>query len=232
LALYEDVEDPSYFAEIDNRQRHARSVMRAIEAWHPPGRMLEVGSQVGILLHAAQIRGWEAHGIEPSRWAVGVGRKKFGVNLNHGSVETAEFPPGAFDCIVMVDVLEHLVDPLTVLRRCRPWLARGGILALSTVNMGTLPAKLLGTNWPGFMDMHLHYFTRQSLREYLNRSEFDLVASRPDTRSFSLGYITGRLAHSGRLLRTAGKVGGLPFVKNLRVTLPTSDLIFIIARPR
>jgi 2-polyprenyl-3-methyl-5-hydroxy-6-metoxy-1,4-benzoquinol methylase len=231
LALYEDVDDPRYLTEIDNRQRHAQSILRTIEKWHSPGRMLEIGSQVGILLHAAQKRGWEVSGIEPSKWAVNTGRERFGVNLHHGSAETAEFSPGSFDCIVMVDVLEHLVDPLTVLRRCRPWLAPGGLLTLSTVNMGTLTAKFLGTNWPGFMDMHLHYFTPQSLREYLRRSEFELVASKPDSRSFSLGYITGRLAHSGRLLRMAGKVGGLPVVKNLRVTLPTKDLILIIARP-
>jgi 2-polyprenyl-3-methyl-5-hydroxy-6-metoxy-1,4-benzoquinol methylase len=231
LSLYEDVNDPSYLTELENRQRHAQSILRTIEKWHPPGRLLEIGSQVGILLQAAQERGWDASGIEPSRWAVKTGQARFGVKLTHGSVEAAEFPPGSFDCIVMVDVLEHLLDPLAVLQRCRPWLAPGGILALSTVNMGTFIAKVLGTRWPGFMDMHLSYFTTKSLHEFLRRSRFQWIAARPDSRSLSLGYIGGRLENNGPMLRTMGSLGKLPVLKSLRVTLPTRDLLLVVARP-
>jgi len=232
LKLYEEVDDPGYLTESENRERHARSILRTIERRQPPGRMLEIGSQIGLLLRVAEQRGWTATGIEPSKWAVSEGRKQFGVNLNRGTVETAAFPPGSFDCIVMVDVLEHLIDPLAALRRCRTWLVEGGILALSTVNMGAVGARVLGTNWPGFMDMHLQYFTRQSLREYLARSEFELLSARPDARSFSLGYVSGRLAHSGRVIRMLSRAGALPVARNLRITLPTSDLILVIARPR
>ncbi|MGH7643889.1 MAG: class I SAM-dependent methyltransferase [Candidatus Dormibacteria bacterium] len=231
LGFYEEVSDPDYLTEIDNRRRHADAVLRTIERWHRPGRLLEIGSQVGVLLRVATDRGWDASGIEPSRWAVITGRERFGVNLVHGSVEKAEYPTAAFDCIVMVDVLEHLVNPLTALRQCRPWLAPDGILVLSTVNMGTMTARMLGTNWPGYMDMHLSYFTPRSLRQYLSRASFDWVASRPDSRSFSLGYISGRLEHNGPLLRAAARVGRLPLIRNIRVSLRTRDLLLVVARP-
>jgi 2-polyprenyl-3-methyl-5-hydroxy-6-metoxy-1,4-benzoquinol methylase len=231
LELYEGVNDPSYMTELENRQRHAESVLRTIERWHRPGKLLEIGSQVGILLQVAGQRGWQARGIEPSKWAVEIGRERFGVNLESGSLETAEFESGSIDCIVMVDVLEHLLDPLAALKRCHPWLAPGGILALSTVNMDTIVAKVLGTRWPGFMDMHLSYFTTRSLREFLRRSSFEWVSDRPDSRSFSLGYLGGRLMNNGWLLRVLGTVGTFPLIRRVRVTLPTRDLLLVVARP-
>ncbi len=231
LTLYEDVHDPSYLTELDHRTQHAESIMRTIEHSHAPGRLLEIGSQVGLLLHAAEQRGWDAVGIEPSRWAVDTGRDRFGVKLTQGSLETSEYDRGSFDCIVMVDVLEHLIDPLAALQRCHPWLAPGGILALSTINMDTIIARMLGTRWPGFMDMHLTYFTTKSLREFLRRSNFEWITDRPDSRSFSLGYFGGRLVNSGPLLRALGTVGSLPLLRNVRVTIPTRDLLLVLARP-
>ena len=230
LRLYEDVEDPGYLTEMASRRRHAQAILRTIERWHRPGRLLEIGSQAGIFLRAAEDRGWAASGVEPSRWAVTTGRARFGVNLVNGSLEESEFAPESFDCIVMVDVLEHLVDPLNALRHCRPWLAADGILVLSTVNMGTLAAKLLGSQWPGFMDMHLTYFTPTSLREFLRRSNFRWVASRPDTRSFSLGYVGSRLQHNSWPLRMAGRLAGLPGVRRIPFAFPTKDLILVVAK--
>lgn len=230
LRLYEDVEDPEYLHELDSRKRHAQAILRTVERWRKPGRLLEIGSQVGIFLRAAQDRGWTTLGIEPSHWAVATGRALLGVNLVNGSLEEAEFAPESFDCIVMVDVLEHLVDPLQALRRCRPWLAPDGVLVLSTVNMGTLSARLLGTQWPGFMDMHLTYFTPASLREFLRRSDFRWVASRPDRRTFTLGYVGGRLQHNSGPLRVAGRVAGLPILRGIPFVFPTKDLILVVAK--
>jgi len=230
VRLYSDVEDPTYLTEMDSRRRHAQAVLRTIERWHRPGSLLEIGSQVGILLRAAEDRGWTATGVEPSRWAVATGRALLGVNLVTGSLEEAEFAPGSVDCIVMVDVLEHLVDPLSALRRCRTWLAPDGVLALSTVNMGTFAAKVMGSQWPGFMDMHLTYFTPQSLREFLRRSNFRWVASRPDRRAYSLGYVGGRLQHNSWPLRIAGRVAGLPGLRRIRFVFPTKDLILVVAK--
>jgi 2-polyprenyl-3-methyl-5-hydroxy-6-metoxy-1,4-benzoquinol methylase len=227
--LYEDVEDRRYLAEVDSRRRHAVAILKSIERWHKPARLLEIGSQAGVLLRAAEDRGWTASGIEPSRWAVSTGRSTFNVNLINGSLESADYPPESFECIVMVDVLEHLVDPLVALQRCRPWLTKDGILALSTVNMDTLAAKVLGTHWPGFMDMHLTYFTTTALREYLRRSQFRWLTARADTRSFSLGYVGSRLQHNGWALRTAGRMINLPLIRRIPLSFPTRDLILVVA---
>src|SRR5882724_3574126 len=89
-------------------------------------------------------------------------------------VETAlpEIPEENFDCIVTADVLEHLVDPWTVLAHLRRRLVPGGTLVASIPNVGhwDVIRDLLEGTWQyaseGLLDQtHLRFFTRRSVRE-------------------------------------------------------------------
>ena len=124
-----------------------------------PGRLLEIGSSVGLFLDEAQRRGWDATGIEPSRWAAEKARG-LGVRVFNGALD--EFVPndGPFDVVASWDVWEHLDDPMKALDRTFELLRPGGILVFTTLNMGGFGAKLFRGRWPWFMRMHLHYFTR------------------------------------------------------------------------
>ena len=228
---YAAVEDVAYLEEEAHRRAHAARVLDFVERLHRPGQLLEIGSAVGILLDVATRRGWTARGVEPSRWAVETGRRRYGVDLAQGTLEDADYPPGSIDALVMIDVLEHLVDPLAALAHCRPWLATDGVLILLTVNMATPIARVLGTRWPGFMDMHLTYFTPPSLREMLRRAGFAWAADQPSIRSYQLGYVGGRLRHSGGALRWLGRAACLPGLRRVPVTLRTRDLLLVAGRP-
>lgn len=79
-----------------------------------------------------------------------------------------------FDCIICGDILEHLIDPLTVLKACHCLLHDGGVLIGSVPNIGHwsvirglvngqfqyVPAGILC--WG-----HLRFFTEHSLRKML-----------------------------------------------------------------
>ena len=87
-----------------------------------------------------------------------------------GSAVDAE----GFDVVVAGDVLEHLPDPLRVLRACRAALKPGGYVVLSVPNIAHADIKLqlLAGRFPyrdtGLLDRtHLHFFTRDSLEEML-----------------------------------------------------------------
>ncbi|HJS73954.1 MAG TPA: hypothetical protein VJ921_06685, partial [Vicinamibacteria bacterium] len=77
--LYRDVEDPEYFASESERRESFRAALARIEGLglvRPPGRLLEIGSSVGLFLEEAQRMGWDARGIEPSRWAAETARAR------------------------------------------------------------------------------------------------------------------------------------------------------------
>jgi hypothetical protein len=84
----------------------------------------------------------------------------------------AEIPADSLDCIVAADVLEHLVDPWSVLAELRHRLVPEGIIVASIPNIGhwQVISELLEGTWQytgeGLLDRtHLRFFTRRSIRE-------------------------------------------------------------------
>jgi hypothetical protein len=77
----------------------------------------------------------------------------------------------------MWEVIEHYTDPLSEARAAFARLARGGILALSTPNDGSLRARVYRERWRGFREgwEHLFFFSSQSLRTLLKRAGFSRV---------------------------------------------------------
>lgn len=227
---YSEVEDPHYFDQEQHRLDNAGRLLKRLERWQRPGKLLEIGSSVGILLEAARRRGWDAHGIEASRWAVEAGKARYGVDLRVGTIESTVQPAGQMDCVIMVDVLEHLVDPQAALEHCRHWLAPGGILAVTTVNMTAPMARLMGSRWPGFMDMHLTYFSPVCLRAMFQRAGLASVWLGPASRRLSLGYVGGRLRGSGLAGEIASAGARLPGLRHVTVSLRSRDLLLVIGR--
>jgi 2-polyprenyl-3-methyl-5-hydroxy-6-metoxy-1,4-benzoquinol methylase len=85
-----------------------------------------------------------------------------------GDIERMELPlaDGSFDYLVLGDVLEHLVDPWTVLRRCARFLGPGGqvVTSIPNVNHATILCGLMEGRWEytdaGLLDRtHLRFFT-------------------------------------------------------------------------
>ncbi len=137
-------------------------------------RLLDVGCGKGVLGAAAKAAGAaEVHGIELMVEIAAVAAER----LDHvwsGAVEAALplVPDGHYDCIVIADVLEHLLDPLAVLRTLSDKLAPGGVIVASIPNVqnwGVLSALIEGRFEyapDGILDRtHLRFFTRRSVEE-------------------------------------------------------------------
>lgn len=82
------------------------------------------------------------------------------------------FADGIVDCLVYGDVLEHLVDPWTVLRQQTAWLRDGGqvVACIPNVQHWSLILQLLSGRWEyqeeGLLDRtHLRFFTLESIEQ-------------------------------------------------------------------
>jgi len=91
----------------------------------------------------------------------------------------APAPPEApFDCLIAADVLEHLVDPWTVLSECANLLRQGGTAIISLPNVAYwhgLWRFIRDGRWPlddqGVFDRtHLRWFTRDDALELLTQA--------------------------------------------------------------
>jgi 2-polyprenyl-3-methyl-5-hydroxy-6-metoxy-1,4-benzoquinol methylase len=231
LGRYADVVDETYLGEEQGRRELFEWVVRVMAGYPVRGdRLLEVGSNVGLFLDTARAAGWQARGIEPSKWAVETGRERFGVDLVQKPIEALDDQPGSADAIVLLDVLEHFIDPLEALRLLRPVLDDEGLLVLSTVNLEGLHARLRGERWPWFIRPHLHYFTPATLDSLLTKAGFSMVEWSLVPRSFHLSYVANRMKSS---LGPVGEASArLTELVDFKVPVGwLGDVVLVAARP-
>lgn len=122
---------------------------------------------------------------------------------------------GAFDAILMSEVIEHVASPKFTLEECFRVLRAGGAVALTTPNLWDMrrvyyPA--LGKVWSGDADKtHRTLFNPQTLRDVLRHAGFRIVRVRA-------GFKPVRWISSRKLgIRTA--LPGLPWIGNTLVAV-------------
>jgi SAM-dependent methyltransferase len=195
LGAYAAVEDEIYVEERLGREITFRRHLRQMERIIGPAdgrRLLDVGAYIGVFVEVACAAGWRAEGIEPSAWAVGEARRR-GLDVRAGTLETAGFREGSFDVVTLWDVIEHMADPATELRRARTLLRPGGWLVVHTMDIDAPMARLMGDRWPWLMDMHLYFFSRRTLGRMLAEAGYEVVWQGAQGRSLRLGYLASRV---------------------------------------
>jgi len=125
----------------------------------PPPRFLDIGCGTGAMLRELEKMG-EAVGMDTSEEALSFARTRTGARLVLGSA------PGRlremeerFDCVLMLDVLEHIEDDLEALKAASGLLKEGGIL------LATVPAYQWLYAPRDRYHHHLRRYTRRGLRE-------------------------------------------------------------------
>ena len=142
-------------------------------------RAIDIGCAQGHLLGELGLRGWECIGVDADAADVAtcIARGLTAVELD----VTSDFPSslGAFDLVVLADVLEHLPDPLRVMRNVHSLLNPGARVVISVPNVAhvSVRAQLFFGKFQysarGILDStHLRFFTRRSVKDLLTDSGF------------------------------------------------------------
>jgi len=142
----------------------------------PGGRLLELGCSYGSFLEYAKNLGWSVHGVEIAEEPVKFGRQVLGLDIHHGTLESAAYPADYFDVVTGWMVLEHLHDPVGTLKEIRRIIKPGGVVAFGIPNAASWEFKMFGPNWFALeIPRHLSHFTSQSVSELFARAGFELV---------------------------------------------------------
>lgn len=236
VRLYEELEDPGYCAESAGRRASFRRVLAAARALGPPNHcLLDVGAGTGLLLDEARQMGFDALGLEPSRWAARLGRAELGVNIIEGALPHPAVRPRSCGVVTLLDVIEHVDDPRDLLENAREVLADGGLLVVSTPDFASLARRLLGHKWWHCRLAHMHYFTPSTLGRLLRRCGFAVERLVRYGWTFSVGYWMSRLEqhHAIRSAMTylqRRRMGRAILATPLRLNFLDSMTFF--ARPR
>lgn len=163
-----DANDPGYFG------RYNGELLKLI----PPDAktVLEIGCGEGMLCAVYRARNPDVEwvGVESNRESAKIAEERLSL-VAHNKIEKVwEFGCcegwSDFDCLVIGDVLEHLVDPWTVLKDLPQWLAPGAQVLASIPNIQhwTAIRALMNGEWDytdeGLFDRtHLRFFTRKTI---------------------------------------------------------------------
>lgn len=152
-----------------------------------PGRLLDAGCGPGWTLEAFRAAGFEAIGVDASSRAVDEARSR---GLDARSLDIESQPASSvlgidaiFDVVVMLEVLEHLVDPLGALAKALNLLAPAGRIVASLPNEIALPARLrvLCGRLPfgGHDDPHVRHFDASHARRLFDAAGLRVHLERP-----------------------------------------------------
>ncbi|MEN6334336.1 MAG: class I SAM-dependent methyltransferase [Phycisphaerales bacterium] len=165
-----------YAAKIHTQDRHYRKKLRQFGRYRRTGNLLEIGCNAGAALDVARRMGWNVKGVELCASAGSFARERLGLDVFTGTVEAAAFPDDSFDVVFTNAVLEHLCDPLSVLRECRRILRPGGVFYANTVNWDSLTRRLLGPHWEYLEPRgHVHLYTPRNVRSLCDRADLKHV---------------------------------------------------------
>jgi 2-polyprenyl-3-methyl-5-hydroxy-6-metoxy-1,4-benzoquinol methylase len=145
-------------------------------------RVLDVGCGGGDFLQRMRARGWHVVGVEPDPVAAARARDA-DLDVRDGSLADAAFPNDTFDAIVLSHVIEHVHDPIGLLRECARVLRPGGILQLMTPNLESVGHATFGADWRGLEPpRHLHVFSSRALSTCVRYAGLDVTEVRTSAR--------------------------------------------------
>lgn len=213
--------DETFLAEDLSRRKSANAILDQIEQYHSPtSRLLEVGAGPGLLLSEASKRGWNVTGIEPSGAYVAYAKDRLNLtDFRHGNHQLLnDMAPDSYTVVCLLDVLEHVVDPLELLKGVHRVLKPGGVCVMTTPRFDSSVAKIMGRRWYCIFPAHLNYFTRSSLALTLKKANLQMLAVKSHTRYFSPSYLWQRFRQLG-----GGRANSSPKQVNLQIPIRLGD---------
>lgn len=153
------------------KERFYRQCKQAVSS----GRFLDVGCGSGILMDLASEDFDEVVGVEPSPVACQIVREK-GYRVFEGLLEDVQLEPSYYDMIAMDAVIEHVLDPIDIMQRCRDALRPGGYLGMVTVKLDGPANRYRGAGWNGYRHgWHTILFNEKTLQDCLDKAGFEYV---------------------------------------------------------
>ncbi len=125
-------------------------------------RALDVGCGIGIMVRYLRFLGFDAEGVEISEWGVEYARRELGLEkVRRGTVQEAAYPAASFSLVTLVHVVEHLDDPVPVLREVFRILEPGGLVYVELPCSERDPSDY-------YIDDHFWFYSPDSLKRLLS----------------------------------------------------------------
>ena len=238
------IEDAEFFGNAFLKQLHEKLILnreikaisRFIDNQQPT--LLDIGCGTGWTTQVWKKNGFNVFGIEPSEVRGRFCRDTYGIEVFCGHIEDYK-TERKFDVIIMRHLLEHIGEPLDVLKRVKAWLKQDGILLIVIPNINSIGRFIFKENWEWVLPWHLHFYTPQTLVRLLEKAGYEKLSiyqtPSPLWYPNSFKKALGPQSRLGQFLNSTPTVFSLlPFLPlmTLGVIFNLNDNMTLFSRPR
>lgn len=172
---------------LSPKQDHYYNVPRSEMLGYIPKsakKVIDIGCGEGCFGTQLKALGMEVWGVElhptPAVIAQNTLDKVLVGDISH---KLSDLPDAYFDCIIFNDVLEHLVDPYSILLNIKTKLSKDGVVVCSIPNIRYYPylkKLLIRKQWQyekcGILDeTHLRFFTENSIKDTFEKLGYTII---------------------------------------------------------
>jgi 2-polyprenyl-3-methyl-5-hydroxy-6-metoxy-1,4-benzoquinol methylase len=146
-----------------------------IQIWRGKGYRthLDFGCGSGDLVDYANRQGFDSVGTEIN-FEVSEKLVKRGIPIK--SLDSILIQPETYDVITIIEVIEHVSDPKSILETLNQKLSKNGILFITSPNFNSLNRYLLKNRWRAlWYPDHINIFNKSSIKQILFKSGFSNV---------------------------------------------------------
>jgi SAM-dependent methyltransferase len=138
------------------------------------GTVLDIGAHDGSLLSFFKNDGWQVYGCDLSSSGNEFAKQAYGIELDQIDFMESDYPSDFFDAVTIFQVLEHIINPLALLKKVNSILKSNGKFIVEAPNLD-YPSEQNLANYFDFE--HVNYFEFSTLKNMLNNSGFEVLHS-------------------------------------------------------
>lgn len=138
-------------------------------------RLLDLGAGSGGFLSFMSDHGYDCVGVEPDYDARSIALSKHNLELKDPSALGEMGDNEKFDVITMWHVLEHIHEPVELLKKLRTLLENNGVLIVAVPNHRSKDAQIYKNNWAAYdVPRHLFHFSKDSITKVASAAGFSI----------------------------------------------------------
>jgi len=220
---------------LADTKRRARLILKEV----PKGKeVLDIGSGYGFFLEEMRNCGYNVTGIEISKEKRQISSKVTRAEVLNVNLYEKGINLPRFDCITLFHVLEHIREPILLLKIIKKHLTKNGKLIIEVPNAD----DMLLDNCKEYRDFywqraHLSYFKAKTLKKAVKKSGFSIVdisyIQRYSIENFMNWFLLGKPQIEKPTFQTKGLYKWLEdYYKEYLCQAGKADTLILIARPK
>jgi 2-polyprenyl-3-methyl-5-hydroxy-6-metoxy-1,4-benzoquinol methylase len=158
------------------------------------GKLLEIGCGYGYFLDEAKKYFSYTSGVDLSEEAGIHAQKLSGADIYIGDIQSLPEECSNFNIIVMINVIEHIYNPVEFLLSLKRKLTKGGRIVIATPDIGSFWYRIMKSKWSSFkIPEHVVFYSKKTLTSLLEKAEFNNITQIHFPHAFPFALIISKL---------------------------------------